>query len=134
LKSCPSRTRRVHRCAVCVSTLLFKMASTVNEIVAQASENLTEYQNTTTARVPSTPEGMAIAYGSLIIMAILPIFFGSYRAVKHHKEQQVSHAFLTYVWHMHLSLFPVARIYHKDFTAILKTFAWFLMNYFLMIR
>lgn len=66
------------------------MASTVNEIAAQASENLTEYQNTTTARVPSTPEGMAIAYGSLIIMAILPIFFGSYRAVKHHKEQQVS--------------------------------------------
>jgi len=70
---------------------VFKMASTVNEIVAQVKENLTEYQNATTARVPSTPEGMAIAYGSLIIMAILPIFFGSYRAVKHHKEQQVSH-------------------------------------------
>lgn len=67
------------------------MASTVNDIVTQAKENLTEYQNATTARVPSTPEGMAIAYGSLIIMAILPIFFGSYRAVRHHKEQQVSH-------------------------------------------
>jgi minor histocompatibility antigen H13 len=74
------------------------MASTVNEIAAQASENMTEYQNITTARTPSTPEGMAIAYGSLIIMAILPIFFGSYRAVKHHKEQQVSHWHcLTYV-------------------------------------
>jgi len=68
------------------------MASTVNEIAAQASENMTEYQNITTARTPSTPEGMAIAYGSLIIMAILPIFFGSYRAVRHHKEQQVSQA------------------------------------------
>ncbi|XP_011867760.1 PREDICTED: minor histocompatibility antigen H13 [Vollenhovia emeryi] len=64
------------------------MASTVNEITAQANENVTEFQNATTTRVPSTPEGMAIAYGSLIIMAILPIFFGSYRAVKHHKEQQ----------------------------------------------
>jgi len=65
----------------------------MREVIAQANENLTEYQNATTARVPSTPEGMAIAYGSLIIMAILPIFFGSYRAVKHHKEQQVSHIF-----------------------------------------
>lgn len=64
------------------------MANTVNEIATQVSENLTECQNTTTVRVPGTPEGMAIAYGSLIIMAILPIFFGSYRAVKHHKEQQ----------------------------------------------
>lgn len=65
------------------------MANVMNYIAAQASENLTEIQNTTTTRIPSTPEGMAIAYGSLIIMAILPIFFGSYRAVRHHKEQQV---------------------------------------------
>ncbi|XP_011147251.1 minor histocompatibility antigen H13 isoform X2 [Harpegnathos saltator] len=64
------------------------MASTVNEIASQTSENLTEYQNATNTRDPSTPEGMAIAYCSLIIMAILPIFFGSYRAVRHHKEQQ----------------------------------------------
>lgn len=77
----------------CCCVDVFKMASTVNEIATQANENLTEYRNATTARVPSTPEGMAIAYGSLIIMAILPIFFGSYRAVKHHKEQQVSHVF-----------------------------------------
>ncbi|KAL0099890.1 hypothetical protein PUN28_019965 [Cardiocondyla obscurior] len=64
------------------------MASRMDDVMAQAKENLTEYQNATTTRVPSTPEGMIIAYGSLIIMAILPIFFGSYRAVKHHKEQQ----------------------------------------------
>ncbi|KOC62490.1 Minor histocompatibility antigen H13 [Habropoda laboriosa] len=64
------------------------MASEGNGIVAQASENLTESNEVITGKVPSTPEGMAIAYGSLIIMAILPIFFGSYRAVRHHKEQQ----------------------------------------------
>lgn len=69
------------------------MASEVSEIAAQVSENVTENNDSLTGRIPSTPEGMAIAYGSLIIMAILPIFFGSYRAVKHHKEQQVSHAF-----------------------------------------
>lgn len=65
------------------------MASEVNEIAAEASEN----NEAITGRISSTSEGMALAYGSLIIMAILPIFFGSYQAVKHHKEQQVSHAF-----------------------------------------
>ncbi|XP_076292062.1 signal peptide peptidase isoform X2 [Lasioglossum baleicum] len=64
------------------------MASEVNEIVAQISENVTEKNASAPGRIPSTPEGMAIAYGSLIIMAVLPIFFGSYRAVKHHMEQQ----------------------------------------------
>ncbi|KAF3422618.1 hypothetical protein E2986_13942 [Frieseomelitta varia] len=65
-----------------------KMASEVNEISVQAAENLTENNEAITGRIPSTSEGMVLAYGSLIIMAILPIFFGSYRAVKHHKEQQ----------------------------------------------
>ncbi|XP_046752715.1 minor histocompatibility antigen H13 [Diprion similis] len=64
------------------------MADVANEIVGQAVENLTENANTTETRIPATPEGMAIAYGSLVVMAILPIFFGSYRSVKHHKEQQ----------------------------------------------
>ncbi|XP_076244044.1 signal peptide peptidase [Calliopsis andreniformis] len=64
------------------------MASEVNEVVAQLTENVTDSNDSVTKRIPSTPEGMAIACGSLIIMAILPIFFGSYRAVKHHKEQQ----------------------------------------------
>lgn len=40
-------------------------------------------------KIQSTPEGMAIAYGSLVLMAILPIFFGAFRSVKFHKEQKV---------------------------------------------
>ncbi|KAJ8686199.1 hypothetical protein QAD02_021993 [Eretmocerus hayati] len=64
------------------------MADTVNEIVSQVAENASDTVANATARVPSTPEGMAIAYSSLVIMAILPIFFGSHRSVRHHKEQQ----------------------------------------------
>lgn len=63
------------------------MADVVQEVVANVKENLTENATNTTGRVPSTPEGMAVAYGSLVIMALLPIFFGSYRSVKHHKEK-----------------------------------------------
>lgn len=32
-------------------------------------------------RPPATPEGMALAYGSLVLMALLPIFFGALRSV-----------------------------------------------------
>lgn len=36
---------------------------------------------TASARPPATPEGMALAYGSLVLMALLPIFFGALRSV-----------------------------------------------------
>lgn len=69
----------------------------VNTIVAQATENLTaENVANTTSKGPSTPEGMAVAYGSLVVMALLPIFFGSYRSVRHHKEN-VSNVILGFV-------------------------------------
>lgn len=65
------------------------MANVVNIIVAQATENLTENVSNSTKKPPSTPEGMAVAYGSLVIMALLPIFFGSYRSVVYHKEKVI---------------------------------------------
>lgn len=63
------------------------MADVINMLVAQATENLTENAKNTSTKTPSTPEGMAVAYGSLVIMAMLPIFFGSYRSVVYHKEK-----------------------------------------------
>lgn len=67
------------------------MAEVVEDIVQQVQENLTEAANAAatngTTKVPSSPEGMALAYGTLVVMAMLPIFFGSLRSVKHHKEQ-----------------------------------------------
>jgi len=48
--------------------------------------------NGTTGKIPSTPEGMAIAYSSLLIMALIPIFVGAFRSVKSHKEQRENSA------------------------------------------
>lgn len=62
------------------------MASIVNYVVAQAAENVSETAVNATTKPPSTPEGVAVAYGSLVIMALLPIFFGSYRSVSYQKE------------------------------------------------
>ncbi|KAJ8305818.1 hypothetical protein KUTeg_016363 [Tegillarca granosa] len=65
------------------------MADSVTEApVINATLNETAANATT--KVPATPEGMAIAYGSLVLMAILPIFFGAFRSVKYHKEQKES--------------------------------------------
>lgn len=61
------------------------------EVEKQGNENFTEFSSNATARIPATTEGMAVAYGSLIIMALLPIFFGAFRSVKHHKEQKVTY-------------------------------------------
>jgi len=53
--------------------------------VAQTQENVTENVTNSTGKPPSTPEGMIVAYGSLVAMAILPIYFGSFRSVNYHK-------------------------------------------------
>uniref|UniRef100_A0A7N4NWA3 Histocompatibility minor 13 n=1 Tax=Sarcophilus harrisii TaxID=9305 RepID=A0A7N4NWA3_SARHA len=43
-----------------------------------------------TARPPSTPEGIALAYGSLLLMALLPIFFGALRSVRCARSKNAS--------------------------------------------
>lgn len=63
------------------------MADVVEEVVQQVAENITEKAS---AKVPASPEGMILAYGSLVVMALLPIFFGSKRSVSHQKEQKSS--------------------------------------------
>lgn len=50
-------------------------------------ENVTE--TITNAKIPASLEGMIVAYSSLVIMAMLPIFFGARRSVKHQKQKKV---------------------------------------------
>lgn len=40
-----------------------------------------------TVRFTATPEGTALAYGSLLLMALLPIFFGALRSVRCSKSK-----------------------------------------------
>ena len=68
----------------------------LNEAAAQATteESLTEavVNATESTKTPASPEGMALAYGSLLIMALLPIFFGAFRSVQSHKENKENSA------------------------------------------
>lgn len=66
-----------------------QIVEAAKDAVASTVENATE-TITNAKKVPSTPEGIALAYGSLVIMAMLPIVFGSIRSVKLHKAKKVS--------------------------------------------
>ena len=65
------------------------MADVVNEKVKETiEETITETVKNASTKVPATPEGMAMAYGSLVIMALLPIFFGAFRSINSYEEQK----------------------------------------------
>lgn len=87
------------------------------------SENI---KNDSMSRMPATTEGMAVAYGSLIIMALFPIFFGSIRAVKHHKEQKVTMIALI----LNILLFHFASLYNIDQVV---SFIQFILFFFIYI-
>ena len=65
------------------------------ETVETVTEAVSEAANAT-AKVPATPEGMMVAYGSLVIMALIPIFLGSFRSVDSQKEQKDNHVNFAY--------------------------------------
>ncbi|XP_041985093.1 minor histocompatibility antigen H13 [Aricia agestis] len=64
------------------------MAESVTELPISVEESVVEAVQNCTAKPPTSIEGVAIAYLSLVIMAVLPIFFGSFRSVKYLKEQK----------------------------------------------
>ena len=59
------------------------MESEVNETAG------VENTSNVTGRDAATPEGIAITYGSLFLMALLPLFFGSLRSVGYHTGLKV---------------------------------------------
>ncbi|XP_064161505.1 minor histocompatibility antigen H13-like isoform X2 [Anguilla rostrata] len=52
--------------------------------------NSTDSANATVGKFVSTPEGSALAYGSLLFMALFPIFFGALRSVSYAKSKSSS--------------------------------------------
>jgi broad specificity polyphosphatase/5'/3'-nucleotidase SurE len=57
-----------------------------------ATLNLNVSQNET-EKFKATPEGLFLAYSSLVFLALVPIVLGSFKSVYHQKKQQVSYRF-----------------------------------------
>ncbi|XP_025757602.1 minor histocompatibility antigen H13 isoform X3 [Oreochromis niloticus] len=64
-------------------------ASAVLDALNATDSNGTEALNAT-AKFVATPEGTALAYGSLVFMALLPIFFGALRSVTCSKSKNAA--------------------------------------------
>jgi len=65
------------------------ISETMDGAKEQVVETVTEAVNGT-AKTPATPEGMMVAYGSLVIMALFPIFVGSFRSIVAQQQQKES--------------------------------------------
>ena len=61
-------------------------AAVILDALNATDSNGTEALNAT-AKFVATPEGTALAYGSLVFMALLPIFFGALRSVSCSKSK-----------------------------------------------
>ncbi|KAG7224349.1 hypothetical protein INR49_004656 [Caranx melampygus] len=64
-------------------------AAAVLDALNATESNGTEALNAT-AKFVATPEGTALAYGSLVFMALLPIFFGALRSVSCSKSKNAT--------------------------------------------
>jgi len=72
--------------------IMEKVVEAVKETVKGVVDNVTAKAdgNLSNKKPPADPEGMIVAYSSLVIMALLPIIFGSIRSVKLHKMKKDS--------------------------------------------
>ena len=94
----------------------------------------------TTAKIPATPEGMAVAYTSLLIMAIVPIFVGAFRSVRYHKEQKESGEKPETMTGKDAAMFPIIasctlfgiyiifQVFSKEYINLLLTFYFFFLG------
>ncbi|XP_041356738.1 minor histocompatibility antigen H13-like [Gigantopelta aegis] len=101
---------------------------------------LNETAGNGTGKIPATPEGMAVAYTSLFIMAVFPIFIGSLRSVKYHKEQKESGEKPETMSSKDAAMFPIIasctlfgiylvfQIFSKEYINLLLTFYFFVLG------
>lgn len=66
------------------------MAEVLEDILKTINEANAMDKESTLKKTPATTEGMLIAYTSLVVMALIPIFLGSFRSVRLHVQNKVS--------------------------------------------
>ncbi|XP_050716860.1 minor histocompatibility antigen H13-like [Eriocheir sinensis] len=110
------------------------------ENVTQGSLNDSQAAVNGTGKVPSTPEGMALAYGSLVVMALLPILCGSFRSVKHQQQQKASGEKVDTMTSKDAAMFPliasgalfslyiIFTVFSKDYINLLLSSYFFILG------
>jgi len=111
------------------------------------SENLTNGTNATASeKFKATPEGLILAYSSLVIMALIPIILGSFRSVHHQKNQKESGEEVETMSTKDAMMFPlvasctlfgiymVFKIFSKEHINLLLSFYFFVLGVIALTR
>lgn len=92
-----------------VESFMKKASETVAKIFANTdtmSSNMTNGTNET-EKFKASPEGLFLAYSSLVFMALIPIIVGSFKSVKHQSNQKESGQEIETMSTREAVLFPV---------------------------
>lgn len=111
------------------------------------SENLSLEANGTATNVwKASPQGLALAYISLFVMALIPIIVGSFKSVRHQHTQKTSGEEIETMSTKEAMLFPVVasctlfsiyivfQIFSKDHINLLLAFYFFLLGVIALTR
>jgi len=106
-----------------------KVAEEVAQVVAENAS-----ANGTATSTPATTEGMLLAYSSLFIMALIPIYIGAFKSVKYQQAQKESGEAIEVLTNKDAAMFPfiasgalfglymVFQIFSKDHVNLLLSF------------
>ncbi|XP_065062006.1 minor histocompatibility antigen H13-like isoform X2 [Rhopilema esculentum] len=83
------------------------VSQTLNDTVNATLNNATAQNRTAMGRAAATPQGLLVAYCSLVLMALIPIFFGSFRSIGHKKRQKESGEKIESMSKKDAAMFPI---------------------------
>ncbi|RXN05993.1 minor histocompatibility antigen H13 isoform X2 [Labeo rohita] len=83
-----------------------------NAALPDGSSNASDAVNGTAGRFVSSAEGTALAYGSLLLMALLPIFFGALRSVGCSKTKIFSQEYINLLLSMYFFVLGILALSH----------------------
>jgi len=114
--------------------------SVVEEVAKQVVENLTQPAENGTMKEPATPEGMLIAYSSLFVMALIPVFLGSFKSIKFQEDQKKAGEPIEQMTSRDAAMFPfiasaalfslyiVFKMFSKEYVNMLLSFYFLLLG------
>ncbi|XP_066931604.1 minor histocompatibility antigen H13-like [Clytia hemisphaerica] len=114
------------------------MADQMAEV--NATMNETAANKTLSGRAAATPEGLLLAYASLILMALLPIWFGSFKSVIFNKKQKESGEKIESMSKKDAAMFPLIasgalfglyvffKLFSKEYINLLLTVYFFIIG------
>ncbi|VVC34020.1 Hypothetical protein CINCED_3A016409 [Cinara cedri] len=116
------------------------MAETVDNIVKTFNETNDTSTESILKKTPATPEGMLIAYISLVVMALVPIFLGSFRSLKLHLKNKMKKEIPESMTEKDAMMFPIIasgalftlfiifRIFSKELINLLVTSYFYILG------